>query len=52
MFCWTAISGMKKCRIVKGQFRCRKFGFENMVILMDCGLHNFRISCKMSRIAV
>ena len=45
-----AIGGMKKCRIVKERFRCHKFGFENMVILIACGLHNFRISHKMSHI--
>ncbi|WP_431190459.1 transposase family protein [Bacteroides ovatus] len=47
-----AIGGMKKCRIVKERFRCHKFGFEDMVILIACGLHNFRISHKMSRIVV
>jgi len=45
-----AIGGMKKCRIVKVRFRCHKLGFENMVILKDCGLLNFRISHKMSHI--
>ena len=45
-----AIGGMKKCRIVKERFRCHKFGFEDMVILIACGLHNFRISYKMSHI--
>ena len=37
-----AIGGMKKCRIIKERFRCHKFGFEDMVILIACGLHNFR----------
>ncbi len=36
--------------IVKERFRCHKFGFEDMVILIACGLHNFRISHKMSHI--
>ena len=45
-----AIGGMKKCRIVKERFRCHKFGFEDIVILIACGLHNFRISHKMSNI--
>ena len=31
-----AIGGMKKCRIVKERFRCHKFGFEDMVILIAC----------------
>jgi len=35
---------------VKERFRCHKFGFEDMVILIACGLHNFRISHKMSHI--
>lgn len=39
-----AICGVKKCRIVKDRLRCRKFGFDDMVILIACGLHNFRIS--------
>jgi hypothetical protein len=25
-------------------FRCRKFGFDNLVMLIACGLHNFRIT--------
>ena len=45
-----AIDGMKKCRIVKERFRCHKFGFEDMVILIACGLQNFRISHKVSHI--
>ena len=47
-----AIGGMKKCRIVKERFRCHKFGFEDMVILIACGLHNFRVSHKMSHITI
>ncbi|MBS6595311.1 MAG: hypothetical protein KH358_15680 [Odoribacter splanchnicus] len=43
---------MPKCRIVKERFRCHKFGFEDMVILIACGLHNFRISYKMSHITI
>ena len=38
----------QRCRIVKERFRCHKFGFEDMVILIACGLHNFRITHKMS----
>lgn len=36
-----AIGGMKKCRIVKERFRCHKFSFQDMVIPIACGLHNF-----------
>ena len=42
-----AIGGIKKCRIVKERFRCRKLGFDDLVMLIACGLHNFRISLKM-----
>ncbi|NDW11266.1 transposase, partial [Dysgonomonas sp. 520] len=38
-----AIGGIKKCRIVKERFRCRKFGFDDLVMIIACGLHNFRI---------
>ena len=43
-----AIGGIKKCRIVKDRFRCRKFGFDDLVMFIACGLHNFRISLKMN----
>ena len=39
-----AIGGAKRCRIVKERFRCYKFGFDDLVMLIACGLHNFRIS--------
>lgn len=42
-----AICGVKKCRIVKERFRCRKFGFDDLVMLIACGLHNFRIYLKL-----
>ena len=42
-----AIGGVKKCRIVKERFRCRKFGFDDLVMLIACGLHNFRISMSL-----
>jgi len=41
-----AISGVKRCRIVKERFRCNKFGFDDLVMFIACGLHNFRISLK------
>ena len=47
-----AIGGMKKYRIIKERFRCHKLSFEDMVILIACGLHNFRISHKMSHITI
>ena len=42
-----AIGGIKKCRIVKERFRCRKFGFDDLVMLIACGLHNFRITMSL-----
>ena len=42
-----AIGGVKKCRIVKERFRCRKFGFDDLVMLIACGLHNFRVSMSL-----
>jgi hypothetical protein len=41
-----AIGGVKRCRIVKERFRCHKDGFDDTVMLIVCGLHNFRISLK------
>ena len=43
-----AIGGVKKCRIVKERFRCRKFGFDDLVMLIACGLHNFRMSMSLN----
>ena len=43
-----AIGGVKKCRIVKERLRCRKFGFDDSVMLIACGLHNFRISISLN----
>ena len=43
-----AIGSVKKCRIVKERFRCRKFGFDDMVMIIACGLHNFRISMSLN----
>ena len=45
-----AIGGVKKYRIVKERLRCYKFGFDDLVMLIACGLHNYRISLKTSRI--
>ena len=43
-----AIGGVKRCRIVKERFRCYKSGFDDLVMLIACGLHNLRISLKNS----
>jgi hypothetical protein len=39
-----AIGGVKRCRIVKDRLRCHKFGMDDLVMLIACGLHNFRMS--------
>ena len=47
-----AIGGVKKYRIVKETFKCRKFDFQHKVMLIACGLHNFTISLKTNAIAI
>ena len=36
------ISGIKRCHIVKDVFRNTKEGFDDLVMEIACGLHNFR----------
>jgi DDE superfamily endonuclease/Helix-turn-helix of DDE superfamily endonuclease len=36
------ISGLKRCRIVKDVLRSTKAGFDDLVMVLACGLHNFR----------
>jgi hypothetical protein len=36
------ISGVKRCRILKDVYRNYKDGFDDLVIDIACGLHNFR----------
>ena len=43
-----AIGGVKRCRIVKERLRCRKFGFDDLVMLIACGLHNFRVTMSLN----
>jgi hypothetical protein len=38
-----AISGIKRSRIVKDIFRNIKDGFSDLVMVIACGLHNFRV---------
>jgi hypothetical protein len=40
----------KDVSTVKDRFRCHKFGFEDLVMELACGLHNFRISLKINAI--
>ena len=42
-----AIGGVKKCSIVKDRFRCCKFGFDDLVMFIACGLHNFRVTMSL-----
>lgn len=44
------ISGIKRCRIVKDKFRYRRYGYEDLVMVLACGLHNFRIECRQKTI--
>lgn len=41
-----AICGAKRCRIVKDRLRCHKDGFDDLIMELACGLHNYRISVK------
>lgn len=41
-----AICGAKRCRIVKERLRCHKFGFDDLIMELACGLHNFRLTLK------
>ncbi len=42
------ISGIKRCRIVKDLFRNTKEKYDDLVIEIACGLHNFRVHCRQS----
>ncbi len=51
---WKAINraisrlrvGVKRRHIVADLYRNTKAGFEDAVMLLACGLHNFRVSCR------
>jgi len=38
----NVISGIKRCRILKDVYRNTKLYFDDLVMLLACGLHNFR----------
>ena len=40
------ISGIKRCHIVKDIFRNTKEQFDDIVMEISCGMHNFRIKCR------
>ncbi len=46
------ISGIKRCRILKDVFRNTRAGFTDLVIVIACGLHNFRTQCRSTKTAV
>jgi len=39
-----AISGVKRCRIVKDKFRYRRYRYNDLVMELACGLHNLRVA--------
>ena len=41
------IGGVKRLHIVKEVFRNKKKGFDDLVMEIACGLHNFRCDCRM-----
>ena len=42
------IGGVKRCRIVKDIFRNTKDLFDDLVMEIACGLHNFRVAFRSS----
>lgn len=40
------LCGVKRCRIVKDVFRNTKDRFDDLVMEIACGLHNFRTACR------
>lgn len=41
-----AIAGIKRSHIVADIYRNTRPGFQDAVMLLACGLHNFRVSCR------
>lgn len=41
------IAGIKRCRIVKDRFRNTAEGYDDLVMEIACGLHNFRSYCRL-----
>jgi hypothetical protein len=42
------IAGVKRCRIVKDVFRNTTEAFDDLVMELACGLHNFRVNFRIS----
>jgi hypothetical protein len=41
-----AINGVKRCRVVKDKFRYRRYGYDDLVMELACGLHNLRVDYR------
>jgi hypothetical protein len=41
-----AIAGIKRSRIVKDVLRNTKEGFSDLIMVIACGLHNFRVQSR------
>ena len=48
VFIEHVISGVKRCRIVKDIFRNTVDLYDDLVMEVACGLHNFRVHCRHS----
>jgi hypothetical protein len=46
------IAGVKRCRIVKDVLRLTSEGISDVVMEIACGLHNLRVSCRHSLLAL
>jgi DDE superfamily endonuclease/Helix-turn-helix of DDE superfamily endonuclease len=46
------ISGIKRCHILKDVVRNTRAGFVDLVMVITCGLHNFRTQCRSTKAAV
>lgn len=44
------MSGIKRCRIVKDMFRYRRYGYDDLVMELACGLHNLRVAHRKKTI--
>jgi hypothetical protein len=42
------IAGIQRCHIVKDMFRNTKEQYDDLVMEIACGLHNFRVHCRES----
>ena len=45
----NVIAGVKRCRIVKDQLRLTTDGISDVVMEIACGLHNLRVTCRVSQ---